>query len=232
MASLTQISISARKVIRYGIYLIILLVILRFAFNISLNLYRRVFPPREPAPTVAFGKLPKLALPDKPKAENINYTLELVGGDLPKLPEQTLVYEMPAFQSDIKVIDDAKRKANQLGFNPDGKVLVESIPNVYVFKKGATPATLTMNVITGIFSISYNINENPNIFEGTPGQPETSVDFVRNYLKGFLSEDLTSGPGTTELLRYEGGKFVPSVSISDSNAIKVNIFRKGFEFGF
>lgn len=231
MASLTQISISARKIIRYGFYLVILILILRFVFNISLNIYRKLFPPKAPEPTLAFGdRLPKLAFPEESAIENLNYTLELPEGKLPKLADQAIIYAMPTFQTDIETVDNAKKKASKLGFNEDGKVLIESIPNVYVFEKKGTPSKLRMNIITGIFSISYNINENQSIVQEPAGQPEQIVDQVRSYLRsaGILEDDILDGPGTYELLRYEGDEFVPAISVSEANATKVNIFRHGY----
>ncbi|OGM24240.1 hypothetical protein A2715_00170 [Candidatus Woesebacteria bacterium RIFCSPHIGHO2_01_FULL_39_32] len=230
MASLTSVSVSARKVIRYGVYAVILILILRFAFNVSLNLYRRFFPPRQPEPTLAFGKLPKLALPDRPTPQNIAYTLELPEGNLPTLIEQAVVYTMPPFQSDIEVVDNAKKTAQSLGFRPDGKVIVESIPNVYIFEKSGGLSNLTMNVITGVFSISYNINQNPSVVRDTASTPEAAIEFVRSFLEGakLLQSDLSDGPATHGFLKYEAGKFVPAISQSEANAIKVNLFRKGY----
>jgi hypothetical protein len=230
MASLTSVSVSARKFIRYGIYAFILLFILRFAFNIGTDLYKRFFPPRTPEATVAFGKLPKLTLPnpDQHMAENVSYTLELAEGSLPKLTEQAVVYKMPPFVSDIEVTDNAKRTAQQLGFRPGGKVLIESIPNVYVFEKSNAPSTLTMNIISGEFSISYNTNQNPAVLRENAGTADSAIQSIRSLLDGanLLKPDLANGPSTHEFLKYELGKYVPAISQSEANLIKVNLFRE------
>jgi len=233
MASLTSISISARKIIRYGVYTIILILILRFAFNISTAIFKILFPPKEPKPTVAFGKLPKLSFPnpEEHKLKGVSYTLEIATGGLPKLPNQAVVYFMPPIQSDIGVVEKAKKIAQSLGFNPDGKVLIESIPNLYVFEKANSPSKLTMNIVSGEFSISYNLNQNPAILRDMATSPESAINLVQSLLKGagLLNQDLEKGPITHEFLRYEQGNFVPAISQSEANAVKVNLFRRGFE---
>jgi len=230
MSSLTQISIASRRTIRYGIYLLVLILFIRLTYNVGLSIYRRIFPPKPPEPNVAFGKLPTLPFPEKSIPENITYKLELPEGSLPKLTEQAEVYAMPLFQTSITVVDDARNKAQLLGFKPDGKVLVESIPNVYIFEKINVPSRLTMNIITGIFSINYNINENPAVVSGTPILPEQAITHVRQFLQQakLQTDDIKDGVATYEFLKYEGNKFVDAIALNEANAIKVNLFRKGF----
>lgn len=229
MASLTESSIIARKVIRYGIYALILVITGRFAIQGAVTLYRQIFPPPPPKPTVAFGRLPELPFPEKGENE-FTYTLDLAEGQLPELPQQTEVYYMPPFQSTISSVENAKANAGALGFNPDGRVLVESIPNVYVFQKNNVPSNLTMNVITGVFSISYNVDEDPIVVSSVPPNEEQSVNYISDELTQakLISEDYKNGPTTTKYLKLEGGEFVPAASLSESVATKVNFFRKGY----
>ncbi len=230
MSSLTQISIASRRTIRYAIYVLVLILFIRLTYDIGLSIYRKIFPPKPPEPNLAFGKLPTLPFPEKSQPENITYKLELPEGNLPKLAEQAEVYTMPLFQTSITVVDDARNKAQLLGFKPDGKVLVESIPNVYIFEKTNTPSKLTMNIITGIFSINYNINENPTVVSGTPLQPDQAVSHIRQFLQQakLQDDDIKDGVATTEFLKYEGNKFVKAIALNEANAIKVNLFRKGY----
>ena len=182
MASLTQTSVSARKIIRFGIYAIILIIIGRFLLRGAVILYRRIFPAPPPKPTVAFGKLPVLPFPEKNKDRKFTFSLELPEGKLPVLPQQEEVYFMPPFESNIAIVDDAKALANRLGFDPEGKPIVESVPNVYVFQKRNGLSTLTMNIITGIFSINYNINADPQVISGTPPAPDSAMSQASSYL--------------------------------------------------
>lgn len=230
MASLTQISITARKIVRYSLYALVFIIIARYAFKGGVVLFQKFFPPKAPKPTVAFGKMPKLPFPDKKPPQDLKFKLELPEGILPKLAEQAFVYEMPAFSSNIKVVDEAKVKAQALGFDQNGKPIVESIPNVYIFQKVGQPSNLTMNIITGVFSISYDTSKNPQVLTGTPQRAEEATSQFRTFLASasLVPADLRDGPATNMPLKVQSGNFVPAVSISEANLIKINLFRKGF----
>lgn len=229
MASLTQTSIIARRIIRYSIYTIVVFVILRFSYQVAVGIYKRIVPPPPEPPNPIFNKLPKISFPEKETPKNLTYTLELAEGKLPTLATKAEVFSMPQIQTSIGVVDEAKNKASLLGFNPQGKVLVETIPNVYVFQKTNSPSNLTMNIITKVFSISYNLAEDPSVLTGIPPDPQSAISQVREYLNSaqLLPEDLKDGPAVYEFLRTEEGKFIPAESLSESQIIKVNLFRKG-----
>jgi hypothetical protein len=160
----------------------------------------------------------------------LSFTLELPEASLPVFPDRLEVYQMPDSQSDIKTLDDAKAKARGLKFDPNGKQLFDTIPNVYIFSKTREPSSLTMNIITGLFSISYNINENSSVLNGIPPSPESAINQIKGFLGGgkFLPKDLQSGVSTTKYLKVQSGEFIPAVSQSDAQLIKVNLFRKPY----
>ena len=232
MASLTEISIVSRKIIRYGIYAIILIVIARYAFIAGVSIYKKLFPAPPPEPTVAFGKLPSIPFPEKEAKKGLNFTLETPDGKLPAFPDQLEVYFMPPIASDIKVVDAAREKAQKLEFDSAGKPIVESIQNVYIFPKRNVPSTLTMNIITGVFSISYDINANPSVLNGIVPEPKTMITDVRSYFSSVASQegsdDINKGIATYELLRVDAGKFVKVDALSDADLIKVNLFRENW----
>jgi hypothetical protein len=229
MASLTEIAVSSRKVIRYGIYLVILVIIGRFVLMGASNLYQRIFPPKKPEPTVTFGKLPPLPFPPKETEKNFAYTLQTPEGTLPTFPDQIEVYFMPSKQSGVSDLEIAQTKANSLGFRTEGEVLNENVPNVYIFEHQNQPTNLIMNIITGVFSISYDLNANPTAVRGIPPAPQVAENRARGLLEsaGVLTPDLT-GPVTNQLLRISGGEFTPAISLSEASITKVNHFRKGY----
>lgn len=232
MASLTQIAVVSRKTIRFGVYAIILIIIARIVFNFGVSLYKKIFPTPPPEPTVTFGKLPKLPFPEKEKPENLTYVLETPDGKLPDLPDQELVYFMPPVSSSINVVENAKFKAQSLGFDPNGKPIVENIKNVYIFQKTNRPSTLTMNIITGIFSISYNLNADSSAISGSPPTPEQAISSVKGYFGSVgITPDFTNGRSTHELLKLEGGNFVKVDSLSEAKVVKVNLFRENLGLG-
>jgi hypothetical protein len=229
MASLTEASILSRKIIRYGLYALILIVVGRFAWIGIAAVYRRINPPEPPKASAAFGKLPLLPFPEKPQLQNISYKIETAEGGLPVLPELMSVYEMPQAQSSIQGLEAAKTKAQSFGFNPQGQLLVESVPNVYLFRRNGRPSSFTINIITGVFSISYDIASDPGVLGQLPPAPSPAVDNAHNFLRqADLDQVDLDGKETIQLLRVENGRFVPAISLSEAQVTKVNIFRKNY----
>ena len=223
MASLTQVSITARKIIRYGIFFVIFLIVARILFGIGSGLYRRFFPAPPPPPTVTFGKLPKLPFPQKDKV-NLTYILETPEGGLPILPTQSKIFFMPKLAPNLLSLDVAREKANSLGFLPTEQAVSQTI---YKFSHKDSPAVLEMNIVNGNFSISYDLKTDPSPIERKPPAPEVAAAAVRSYLSSadLLPEDLT-GPTANEFLRIETDKLIGALSLSDSDLIRINFFRK------
>ena len=230
MASLTQVSIAARKTIRFGIYITIFIILARYSIIASIALYRKYFPKPPPPPTVGFGKLPKLIFPDKPIPENLSFKLETADGSLPKFIDQLPVFTMPIASTNIRALEDAKVKAGMLGFRAeDGFNIIQSIPNVFIFRKPNSSSLLTINIITGIYSISYDLTSDTSILTTRPQSTEISINQAKEFLQDGNSypADL-SGDVITDLLRVDKGQLVPAISLSESNFAKVNFFRKKF----
>jgi len=225
MASLTKVAITTRRIIRYGIYLILAIIFIRISIYVTTKIYRYFFPAPPPPPTVVFGPLPALPFPEQPKPTNLFFTLQTPDLKLPKLPPQVDVYEMPQIQPNIQALDLAKQTATRLGFNPNGRELVET---VYLFQRDDAPSTLNMNIITRIFSISYDINADPTVTSRVPPAPEAAIGLAKNYLRfaNLLEKDIAKTDPTYEFYRVERGSFVSAPSLSDSGLIKVNIYRE------
>lgn len=230
MASLTDASILSRKIIRYGIYLVIAVIIGRFLFQGALALYRQAFPPPEPKPTVAFGNLPKIAFPEKGKPEGLTFLLQTVDGNLPTIQTQAEVYGIVQPQRSLQALDEAKALAGDLGFSPGGRPLIESIPNIYLFTKNS-PASLTMNVTNKTFSVSYDLTANPGVLEGIPLSPDQAIGKASDYFGMMPNATDLEGQKKTEFLAIVGGVFSPAISQSDAQITKVNIFRKNYGQG-
>ena len=228
MASLTHTSIIARKIIRFIIYGIVFIIVARFTILTGIRIYRIFFPEPPPAPTVAFGKLTNLPFPENlAKTENLVFTLETADGKLPEFTDQTRVYFMPKASPNIQGLEFAKQKAVSLGFSPGGRELVET---VFLFQNRSSPSTLTMNIVTGIFSISYDLRANLQALNEIPPAADTATSLVRSFLaRAQLLVDDLSGPVEHEFIKIEEGRFVTALSQSDGKITKINLFRKSFD---
>lgn len=227
MLTLTQASISARKFIRYFIYTIIAVIILRFVWIGVVNIYLKVFPPKLPPPTVAFGKLPPIPFPEREIAQ-IKFTLETVDGNLPPLGEQTKVYYMPKVASNLLSLDYAKEVAQDLGYDYANPEQINEA--IYKFKNPNTPSTLEYDIVNNSFSLSYDLILDPSPLTGKLVSNESAFSSVISFLKSasLLAPDLSQDNATFQYLKAREGKLVDAISLSDSNLIRVNLNRKTY----
>lgn len=225
--NLTQVSITARRIIRYGVFLIIILIIGKFTFDIGHGIFRYFFPKPLPPPTVGFGRLPKLPFPEGEKTEGITFTAETPEGGLPTLTTQAKVFFMPQPSANLLSLDAAKERASDLGF--DGGSPEEVSQTTYRFKHKSVSATIEINIVTGVFSLNYDLSADSSLLQRRPPIPEVAASETRAYLSSasLLPEDLT-GKTTNEFLRPKEGKLSPVLSLADSNFVKINFFRKDY----
>lgn len=223
MATLTEASIMSRKGVRYTIYAIILFMIARIVLFTTIAIYKKIFPPAPEPATVAFGKLPKLPFPEL-QNQKLSFSLETATGDIPVFPDKSKVFFMPKETSNLLSLDFAKEKAKRLGFNDEPQQTTESL---YKFYHKTAPSTLETNIITGSFSISYDLNVDPTPLSVHPTQPEVAAASIKSFLSSasLFPEDLT-GPVKHKYLKTQAGGFIPALSISDASLIRIDLFRK------
>lgn len=225
-SSLTQVAISARKIIRYGIFFIIFLIVGKILLSTGITIYRKIFPPPPPKPTVTFGKLPAIPFPAKTNP-NFTFTLETAEGGYPKLPSQAKVFFMLKPSSNLLSLETAKTKAEALGFNPNSQQVSQT---TYKFPNQRAPSSLEFNIVSGAFSISYDLNSDPSPLNQRSPFAEIAAANARSFLSSanILPADLT-GPTTHEFLKIQDGKFVTALSQSEAKLIKINLFRKAYD---
>ena len=200
MATLTEASIMSRKGVRYTIYAIIIFMIARSLLFAGIAIYKKIFPPAPTPATVAFGKLSKLPFPQTTKRQ-LGFTLETANGEIPSFPPQSKVYFMPKVSSNLLSLEFAKEKAKKLGFNEQEQQTTESL---YKFYHKTLPATMETNIITGTFSISYDLNVDPTPLSVHPPQVEVAVTSIKAFLSPAMlfPSDLT-GPTEHNFLKTQ-----------------------------
>lgn len=227
MASLTQVAITTRKVVRFSIYFIIFLIVGRVLLGFAVGIFQKVFPAAPPPPTLSFGKLPKLPFPEKKDLPTLSYTLETPEGGLPAFSTQAKVYFMPVPRADLLALDNAKQKAIGLGFSGDIKQISDS---VYRFSSSDKLSTLEINIFTGTFSLGYDLNSDVSPLALKPPVADEAGNIAKNFLNSasLLPDDLI-GPVTQEYLKIQNKQLVSAISLSEANLIKINLFRKDYD---
>lgn len=226
--NLTDISIKGRQAVRYGIYTLILYFIARLAISASLNVYHSIAPEATPPPSVGFNRIATIPFPDESYVpDKVNYKVETATGALPVFPDQMKVYLMPKFPSTLASVDTARQKATALKFTI-GPVALK--PVVYRFSNPKTPASMTINIVTGVFSTSYNLAADPIPLESTIFGPDAATKEAKSLLSqaDSLPEDLT-GPVKHDYLKVEGQNLVTAISQAEASLIRVNFYRKNIE---
>jgi hypothetical protein len=230
MTSLTQIAITSRKVIRYTVFFIVFLTIGRILLNSGASIYLKLFPPAPPPPTVKFGKLGKIPFPSTSgPVPKLNFTLETATGSLPtNIPTQAKVYFMPKVSSNLLSFDTAKTEAEALGFNDPNPV--QESDSLYKFKDPNYPSTMEINIITGAFSISYDLTADRTPIDNRPPVAEVAASEFNAALSSanILPGDLT-GPMVPGYLKLTDGRLQDVLSLSEADVVKVNLFRKSYD---
>lgn len=226
-ATLTQTSILARKIIRFGIYGLLALIAGRILINLGAQAYKVWFPAPPEPPTVGFGILPAMQLPNHTASSSLNLKIETADGRLPTLPRLVKVYVMPKPSASLLSLDVARTKASGLGFSNLGLPISDT---VYNFPNVKSSASLTMNIVSGDFSVSYDVSTKPEILADRPPATEDAISAAKTFLSraGVLPADI-NGPATAQYLKADNGALAPVVSLSEANFVKVNLFRKSFD---
>lgn len=227
--SLTSVSISARKSIRYIILGIIFLSLGRVLLGVAYRFYLQVFPPPPPAPTVEFGKLTKIPFPESTTVPTFQFTAETANGGLPtNIPGQAKVYFMPKVNPNLLALDTAKYKATQMGFI-DPNPVAES-DTTYRFTNLRFPSVLTTNIVTNAFSISYDLIADRTPINARPPTAEVAATNFRTILTNSdnLPKDL-DGPMVPEYYKLESGNLTRVIALSEADMTKVSLFRHAFD---
>lgn len=227
MASLSETAIIARKMIRYFVYFIILLIIGRLTYNGIKIAITRLFPAKLPPPTVAFGKLPKIPFPDASINPKLTYKLETATGTFPKFADQAKVYYMVIATTNLYTIDQANTKAASLGFTVGP---LKKSDTIYQYTATNKPATLEVNIVNWSFSLTYNLAVDSTPLSAQAPTSDDAIASVKAFLAsgGLMPADLT-GPVNYNYMKPQGTKLMEALSLSDAKLTKINLFRKDYD---
>ncbi len=228
MASLTETAYYTRRAINWGILAIIGYIFLRIFWSIFVSAWLAVFPPKPPPPTNAFGKLPALVFPPQATPSGqLTFRLETITGGVPKASESAAVYFMPKKASNLLALTEAQKFAKSLGFDPTP--IAES-KNIYRFNDPDVPLRrLRYDIVSNNFILRYMFERDPGLFaeKNLPMNELAKMEAV-NMLEShkLYEDDLKQGRNAVTYLKLISDQLVPTTSLSQSDAIRVDFFRK------
>ncbi len=238
MATLTETAYYSRKIIKYGLTILIGLVIARGALIVGLRIYRQIFPPPPPPPTVKYGKLPKLPISSVANLPaTITYTLETPDGttiprdllDAKKLiPGQAKVFYMPKGNPSLLGLERAKQRAAAMGFGDEPELLENGI---YRFTNKADASTLDIHSPTQSFHLSQVWQGKSGLLGNPPATTDAAITAVKNFLNNAtaLTDEIKDGIAKFKFNRADGVGLKEVSSISEADFVRVDLFRQDLE---
>lgn len=225
--SLTQTAYTSRQLIKYGGVGIIALSLLWGISKIIYTAYVAAHPPYV-APTVEFGLLPRLIFPEK-ETQLKNFTFELPNDTVPTFKDQANVYVIYRPNTTFLALEEDKKTAANFGFINEP---VEIETGIYKFQDVANNKTLTVNVLTGDFTMTYPYTSDQTLStpEKMPSK-DTAIQIAITFLQkgGKFTNDLVDGEKIATFWKIEGDGLKSVSSQSEANAVRVNFYRQDLD---
>mgnify|MGYP001590433495 FL=1 len=226
MATLTEVSFYARRVVKWGAIGLVIIMLIPPTLTLIKRIYVAINPPPPPAPTVRYGKLPMLVFPSTTNNfSKLNYRLETIEGGLPKLANVSKIYFVSINKSRILELERIKAKAAVLGFSQAPEKTDEQ---TYKFVHLDQPAQLTVNIIYNSYIYGYDWRSDADIWgaRDVPNNGQALVE-AKNFWQslGLLSGDLADGKAKFTYLAINGGELVSTTALSEANFVRVDLQR-------
>lgn len=225
MANLTEAAYTARRGIVFtGIGFVVLLVG-RWGFIVATQYWVAHHPPPPAQATVAFGVLPSPVFATDKNRAGLTYQLQTISGTTPDFGIQAKVFFMPAFRANVLGLELATSLADRIGFK---QAPVQKDEQTYEWKrKGAFPATLSINLVTGYFTLDTTWTQDSDVIDGRAPSQDSVTGAAQAFLQkaGVLAPDLEKGKTRVDYLQVDASETRPAVSQSEAQAARVHFFR-------
>ena len=230
MSTLTEAAIFSKKASVWVVIGAAALIALFVFLGIGSMIKRAVFPTPPPPATVAFSKIPRFDYSEGftvPPGET--FILETVSGELPQLADKGKVFAIEIGYSSFGELDDLKKRAEQLKFTgsfvelPGGKVK---------FTDPRDPdRVLTVDKVTGNFTLTTNYASKAEIVTGRPSSLEDAIRSAQNFFADFGVWELEFPKEKieTKFQRIDGTKLTQTQSLNTANLIEVDFFRTNID---
>lgn len=225
MATLTEVSGVARKVVSYGIVTLILVMLYPVAAKIVVDYWNKLHPLPPPPPTVTYGLLPPIAFPHVLEEATPEFKLETVEGSLPAMPNVGKVYLVEINKARLLSLDRTRQIARVMGFTREVVPLDEQ---TYKYIHQDLPAELVLNIVTWTLAYRYDWTTEPKMYitREVPAEIE-AVSLAKKYFSklGLMQSDLLAGIGKVHYYNATGSAMIPTDNSYEANFSRVDMFR-------
>jgi len=225
--SLTQTAYTSRQLIKYGGTGIVVFVILWGLVTTAYQAYLKFNPPYV-KPTVKYGLIPQTVFPEKAFTKK-DFSFEFANDKTPDFSDQAKVYVIYRSNNTFLALSDDIETAKNMGFSNAPK---EINSGVYEFRDDTSNKTLTVNVLTGSFKVSYPYLSDQLLLDpkDMPTKDE-AISKASSFLKnaGKFSEDLEDGEKKVSYWQIENDGLKSVGSIAEASLIRVDFYRKDLD---
>lgn len=226
MATLSQVTQSTRTILKWAALVFAAFLLLRLIlFPIAQFAFRLIFPKKPPAPIQGFGKLPKISFPKGGNGEELTFTIKTTTGTLPtNIPDSAIAYTTLKPSASFSSYDRAKQKVAKIGFLGEGTPL-SSIMHQWKDTK-LEGRQITFNTVTEDFTLTSNLS--PPSTDGTLPTVDQAIRIAKDFLSALslLPKDIDDAKTKTTLIKIKNGAFSLATSLSESDLIQVDFYRK------
>lgn len=229
MASLTISAYWARKFIRIGGIVLIVVLVFQWTISTAISAWKAAHPAEDVADN-RFGQIPKIVFADKTFTKK-SFTFELAEDNLPKFAKVLPVFAVQRSSNPLLALEKDAQMARQVGFVGDP---LELENGVYKFTNETAGLSLTARVLGGSFKLSYPYqNDQLLMSAGALPSKEQAISIANSFLSraGREYEDLKSGKQTVSYYKIGFDTLEPLTAPAEANLIRVDFFRKPITYG-
>lgn len=227
MLTLNQATSETRTILKWGGVILIVLLLILLLFRVGTALKQTFFPTPSPPPTVSFGKLPALVLPNSINNKSFSYSLDTVTGTLPAFPDRIKIYKMVSIPPDLLALKKAREKVRPVGFT-DPEIAVSA--KTYRWNdNGPLNKTLTMDIFSSDFGLSSSFTSDPIVLSAVnlPNQV-IAINTAQTFLSAMSSfpDDIDTNKTRALLFSINNNTLTSATSVSNAQVIEVDFFQK------
>lgn len=227
MATLSQTTQVTKSILKWAAILFAAFLVFRLIlFPLGQFLFLSIFPPKPPAPKVAFGKLPKILFPAGQKLGTVNFEIKTTTGALPNVPTTINVYAVAKPRAIFSSLDLAKQKVKSIGFTSPEIPLSKTL---YQWRDSQEEGRqITLNTVTQEFTLTTKLASSSAEIENLPPQREEAIRIAKDFLDRMelLPKDLDDKEAKITLLRIRNNALITASSLSQSDFVQVDFYRK------
>ena len=228
MLHLAQATKFSRTFIKLTVLACIGLVVLFIVTSILNILLPILFPKKPPVPTLAFGRIKKIAYPQYSLIPN--YQVNTVSGFLPTFPNLLKVYKIYKPVLTLYTLRDIRNRLASLGYSTNE---IKISDTVYSWNNDKVPGEyIRYNILTNEFYIysNYLTDQNQITLENPPNESQ-AFSQVNGFLGG-MSQNLSD----IDQLRYFvfyykkiNSNLVRIDNLNEAQVIRVDLFQKSID---